>query len=81
MKVKLTYFRVFGKYYGDAEYTSELKPGTALYVVWDAVEIMREARTLPGLVEGHDEYIVLVDVPEHPHNHPVLLVPKRFGER
>lgn len=83
MKVKLTYFRAdsrAGKYYSDGEYTSRLPEGTPLYTYWDEVSNMANRRELPGLIEGHDAYIISVDVPEHPHNHPHLLVPEHIKQ-
>lgn len=69
MKVKLTYFKPSGKFYSAGEYDTEPK---ALYEIWDDIRQMKE---LPGLVAGPDSFIVSVDVPEHEHNHPCLLIP------
>lgn len=71
MKVKLTYFKPSGKYYSEGEYDTELSD---LYEIWLEVHVKRFAQCLPGLIAGHSEYIVSVDVPEHPHNHPHLCV-------
>jgi len=35
---------------------------------------MEERQVLPGLHIGHSEVIVSVDVPNHPHNHPKLII-------
>lgn len=69
MKVKLTYFKPSGKFYSEGEYNTEPK---ALYRIWDEIRAMKE---LPGLYGGPNSYIVSVDVPEHEHNHPCLLIP------
>jgi len=72
-KVELTYFRPSGKYYSEGHFeTTE----TDLYNIWNTVEILSESKTLPGLTLDHSEYIVLVEVPDHPYNHPHLVLPK-----
>lgn len=79
MKVLLTYFKPNGKYYSTGEYyhqdgTEATVPRlTPLYEVWERVRAMRNSQVLPGLMEGHSDFAVLVDVPDHPHNHPLLL--------
>ncbi len=84
MKVKISYFKKTGKWYSDAEYDS--LEHRALYSVWDELlALMQEGRP-PGLIErlGQPcEFIALVDVPDHPHNHPhiVGLNPAHKGER
>lgn len=75
MKVNLVYFRFesnIGKYYSEGNYITEKEN---LWEIRDDVDGMLEARNLPGLVQGHSLYYVFVDVPEHPHNHPFLVVP------
>jgi hypothetical protein len=81
MKVELSYFRTDrpGKWYSDASYDEQ--DGFPLYEVWERVAVMQEARTLPGLIKGHSEYMVLVNVPGHPHEHPHLLVPEKWRHR
>jgi hypothetical protein len=90
MLVKLTYFKPTGKYYTSGEYTTEIPPiqlgnsvqgavhGPPLWKVWDEVKGMLEAKRLPGLVDGHSDFWVLVDVPDHPHNHPHLVLSGRW---
>jgi len=83
MKVNLTYFKPEGKYYASGEYDTAVPvvefsgpPGASgppLHLILDEVSDLRERRRLPGLVEGHSEYAVLIDVPGHPHRHPHLL--------
>lgn len=71
MKVKLTYFKETGKYYSEGEYET-LKE--------HMFEIFREVRgrkiqgCLPGLIQGTNEFIVLIEVPDHPHDHPHLIL-------
>jgi hypothetical protein len=81
MKVELSYFRTDrpGKWYSDASYDEQ--DGLPLYEIWDRVAVMQEAGTLPGLIKGYGEYIVLVNVPGHPHEHPHLLIPERWRQR
>lgn len=72
MKVYLDYFRSSGKWYSEGEYETEK---TVLYEIWEEVALMENVRRLPGLVEGHGAYYVTINVPEHPHNHPHLILP------
>lgn len=70
MKVKLTYFKPSGKYYACGEYETELLD---LHNIFEEVAYKARFHTLPGLVPRHSDYIVLIDVPEHKHNHPALV--------
>lgn len=70
MKVILTYFRLNGKYYADGEYDTDV---VHLFQIFEQVDRLRRERKLPGLKAGHSPFIVLVDVPDHEHNHPALL--------
>lgn len=70
MKVKLTYFKYSGKYYSNGEYDSDKE---FIYQIIDEVSQKVNLGRLPGLVEGANEFIVLVEVPDHEHNHPTLL--------
>ena len=78
MQVYLTYFTPTGKYYSSAEKEIEFTDSTGrimpLDKIWSKVREDRQYRMLPGLKTGHSDFIVLVDVPEHPHNHPRLLM-------
>lgn len=75
MKVHLTYFKQNGKYYSDGEY--ETQKGH-LFEIFEEVHKMLIARTCPGLIAGHSDFIVLVDVPKHPFNHPHLVIDKEI---
>ena len=87
MTVNLDYFKPNGKWYSEGHFdtpafkevegTDRARP---LYEIWRDVQKMARERKLPGLVQGHDAFIVSIDVPEHPHNHPVLLLPPQYGE-
>lgn len=70
MKVMLTYFHLRGKYYAEGEYETD---AVHMFQIFEQVDRLRRERKLPGLIEGHSPFIVLVDVPDHEHNHPVLL--------
>lgn len=74
MKVKLTYFKQSGKYYSEGEYDTEKE---YLFKVFEEVKKMAEDGCLPGLMSGRSEFHVLIDVPDHPHNHPHLVLAKR----
>lgn len=76
MKVKLTWFKDTGKYYTDENIDINIHTESGLYStgeefpalfkIWEHVR--REYRyNRPG------EYCV-VDVPEHPHDHPRLII-------
>jgi hypothetical protein len=94
MRVKLTYFKPGGKYYSSGEYTTDLPvhdighpashPRSTnspyLFEIHNEVRRMAEERRCPDLVEGHSQFLVLVDVPEHPHNHPHLIVPNAIRQ-
>lgn len=84
MKVNVTYFRPGGKFYLSAETTFGdlgLRDEAPLFAVWDEIRERQILNTLPGLVSGgaREDFIILVEVPEHPHNHPRLIVPTRLA--
>jgi len=77
MQVNLTYFKRSGKYYSTGCYHDVENKG--LSDIWQEVKNRRDAGLLPGLSSGdHSEFIVLIDVPDHPHNHPRLLVMRKY---
>lgn len=69
MKVKLTYFRAAGKYYAEGEYETSKK---SMYEIWDEVRAMNKTEELPGIRGSWP--LILVNVPDHEHDHPRLLV-------
>ena len=71
MKVELEYFKQTGKFYTDGSYLTEKEHMSEIF---DEVVQLKAARMLPGLIKGHSEFMVRVDVPEHPHNCPKLIV-------
>ena len=71
MKVILQYFKPSGKWYSEGEYESSQ---TDLWMIWAEVEEFQVRGKLPGLVNGAREFIISVDVPEHPHRHPHLII-------
>lgn len=72
MKVNLTYFKDTGKYYSEGSYETEKEH---LFSIFQEVQQKVQDRILPGLVRGCSEFIVGIDVPDHPNNHPRLIVP------
>jgi hypothetical protein len=68
--VKLTYFKQGGKYYSEGEYETQLEP---LHEIFDEVREIYRRKRLPGLMAGHSDFIVLIEVPDHPHDHPHLI--------
>jgi hypothetical protein len=71
LQVRLSYFKESGKWYADAAYIS-LK--TQLFEIWEEVRLLRKSGHLPGLSAGSDRFLILVDVPDHPHRHPHMLI-------
>ena len=72
-KVELTYFKKSGKYYSEGEFV--VYNDCSLIDIWNQVEALQELGSLPGLTEGTREFIILVNVPGHPHEHPKLFFP------
>jgi hypothetical protein len=71
--VRLTYFKGTGKYYTEGSYLSRIP---LMEGVWDEVRMLKRELRLPGLVEGAgDDFYILVEIPNHPHNHPRLITP------
>ncbi len=70
-KVILTYFKQSGKYYSEGTYESDCE---AIHNIWDEVEAFNKSGTLPGLCKGSSGWIILVNVPGHPHDHPRLIL-------
>jgi len=68
--VKLNYFKRNGKYYSSGEYESQK---SELYDIFDEVQTLCLYRCLPGLIDGHSDFIVSVDVPGHANNYPHLI--------
>lgn len=68
--VKLTYFKRGGKYYGEGTYETQVEP---LYEIFDEVRKIYKRRQLPGLIVGHSDFIVLIEVPDHRHDHLRLI--------
>lgn len=69
--VHLIYFKRTGKYYSEGEYISHKR---YLFEIWDEVEEMFKQGQRPGLVDGANEFYVLVEVPGHPQEHPRLIL-------
>jgi hypothetical protein len=74
LEVRLTYFKKNGKYYESGAFTVDAI--RSLLDIWQAVQEMRSDGFLPGLCEGAGrEFIILINVPGHEHEHPHLLMP------
>ena len=70
--VNLNYFKTSGKFYGKGSY--EVTTDKPLYKIWDQVVTLRDTGRLPGLGIGASNYNILIEVPEHPDNHPYFLM-------
>jgi hypothetical protein len=74
LEVQLTYFKQSGKYYEHGTFIVDAT--MSLLDIWNRVHKMRDDGRLPGLVEGAGcEFIILINVPGHEHEHPRLLMP------
>jgi len=69
--VFLTYFKQSGNYYSEGNYRTECED---IFEIFKEVRRMLEASDLPGLCGDHSEFVVLIKVPEHPHDHPHLVI-------
>ena len=69
--VLLTYFKPNGKFYAIVEF--EVHSGRPIPEIFDLVQEKAVAQKLPGFKEGHGEFIVLINIPAHPHNFPQLV--------
>ncbi len=80
LEVILTYFKDTGKYYSGGE--GYVAHHLNLEEVWETIRAWQRQGTLPGLCPhaGKDFYI-LVRVPNHPHDHPKLLLPSEQTRR
>jgi len=76
MKVKITYYKSTGKWYSDEEFESKLPEGSALHHYWEELEQMFGRNERPGLIDGENEFIVVIEVPGHEHAHPRMILPK-----
>ena len=73
MKVKLIYFKASGKYYSEGEYETQHKH---MWKIFAEVRQMHRDGKLPGLTAGGEFgwYHALIEVPDHEHNHPQLIL-------
>jgi hypothetical protein len=73
LTVQLTYFKRSGKFYDKSEF--QAYANWPLYEIWNLVRKLREEGRLPGLVDGAGrEFMILINVPGHRHEHPHLIV-------
>ena len=70
-RVHLTYFKGTGKFYSDDVYDTE---EVGLQEIWDEVLKMKTEGTLPGLAPNCREFIIIISVPGHPHDHPKMII-------
>lgn len=78
MIVRLTYFRAFGRFISECAYRTQL---TALHEIWAEIKTMQLEGRLPGLApgagsgsDGHEAYLILVDVPDHARPCPRVIM-------
>lgn len=70
MKVHLTYFKESGKYYGDGEYTTDLK------YMHEITEEVRRMKEHPDLLLRWNDYILVTG--DGDTAYPCLIVPERM---
>jgi len=73
MKIELLYFKPHGKYYSTGELEINEAP---MYSVIDYVKRLKEEKKLPGLIEGHSDFHVVITGNGHPRGFPALLLGK-----
>lgn len=72
-KVELQYFRSRGRYYSGGDYQTEFTDPKDLYKIFDEVRAKLAAGDYPGLSGNCPYFHVLVLVPGHPFEHPLLI--------
>lgn len=73
--VKLTYFKLSGRYYSEGDYYSQK---VQLHRIWAEIQVMASSYVRPGLIDGEQHFITLVEVPDHPNACPHLIFPEGF---
>jgi hypothetical protein len=73
-KVNLTYFKQTGKYYAEGDYVTEREN---LWEIFGEVKTKLDKGDRPGLVDGKNTFYAVINVPDHPKDHPFLIVPGR----
>ena len=73
-KVVLQYFRGAGRYYTEGTYQT---PHTDIYQIFAEVHTKLANGDYPGLAGASPWMHVLVTVPGHPHEHPLLIPASR----
>lgn len=77
-RVVLSYFRPTGKYLASAE---TVIAHDAIAMIWEEIHEMRKLGRLPGLrPNAGRDLLIVVDVPDHPHRVPHLVMPPKFDE-
>jgi len=71
-KVEIMYFKQSGKYYTDGSYQTDK---LHMFEIFEEVEELFRHKRRPGLVHGENEFYAVVSVPNHPHDHPALILP------
>jgi len=72
---RLTYFRENGKYYSQAEVISHKN---SIYEIWEDIKNRLKGENWPGLINRQIGWYVLIEVPGHPNNHPLLILTDRI---
>ena len=77
-RVQLTYFRPTGKFLWTADATVDRDE---MVEIWEEVDDLRRLGRLPGLRPGAGrDLLIVVDVPDHPHRVPHLVMPPFYDE-
>jgi len=71
--IKVTYFKQSGKFYAEGEYETSL---SYMFEVFREFEEMLKKGIRPGLVNGHSNFIAVLDCEGHPKGYPAAFVGK-----
>ncbi len=71
MKVRIIYYKQTGKYYSEGFYETKKEH---MFEVFDEVRLMLVSGKRPGLVDGFDQFHVVVDCPDSEFDLPRLML-------
>lgn len=77
MIIKLIYFMHTGKFYTGPVSWELPTDDLAMYEIFKLVRKYQRRNNLPG-VSNPDQFYILIDAPEHKHNHPALILPLKI---
>lgn len=69
---KLSYFKRSGKWYADG--SLEVDGSRPLFELWADIKKLLDSGKWPGLIDGPHDFFVHVDIPDHRHAHPHMIM-------